>query len=218
MIVTRPRTAAEAARRALSSGYPWVGLPWQSCGECGNKTLSLRPAGFLAELLKKPVKSEMRNRDVAGRLLGIRVLVKELPPNLKRLLEMPESAIGVGVGVVGLSRASAVVMDVSNLNPNIVWELQTVKELLPPEMVILVCATGEKGALIDGTILDGRLEEDFGKGWLSRTRKVTYKIPGAGLPVIGGLLRKLRDFQPILFANSREFCTDCSTPSGRRAR
>jgi hypothetical protein len=76
------------------------------------------------------------------------------------------------------AEADAVVLDVTQLTANMETEIAILRERLPPERLVLLCATPRLGSL-PGDV-ERLLEDRLGRDHVRRAKVVTYEVPGPG--------------------------------------
>jgi hypothetical protein len=93
-----------------------------------------------------------------------------------------------------LKSADAVVVDVTELNENVRWELSQISAIVAPERVVLCCAARMGQLPIDESVLLANLVETFGRDEFERMHRVTYSVPAALPGWIEFFDQRIRDF------------------------
>lgn len=76
-----------------------------------------------------------------------------------------------------LEQSDAVVMDVTELGDNLMWEIGTLRSKVPAGRVILVCGAKDGELMCDEEVLLEQLSLVLGDEYLSQTQRLVYNVP-----------------------------------------
>jgi hypothetical protein len=76
-----------------------------------------------------------------------------------------------------LQNADAVVIDVTDMNASVKWELVQAHRLIPPERLVLCCARKQSSCEQSQSFLINQLSDILSMSYLEKTYRVMYSIP-----------------------------------------
>ena len=95
--------------------------------------------------------------------------------------------------ILSLQSADAVVVDVTDMNANLKWELVQVHRLVPPQRVVLCCARKQSSCEHSESDLMNQLSEILSETYLEKTYRVMYSIPAKGVNWLQAFAQPLID-------------------------
>lgn len=92
-----------------------------------------------------------------------------------------------------LQNADAVVIDVTDMNASVKWELVQVHRLVPPERLVLCCARKQSSCEHSQSHLINQLSDILSMTYLEKTYRVMYSIPVKGVNLLQVFAQPLID-------------------------
>jgi hypothetical protein len=92
-----------------------------------------------------------------------------------------------------LKYADAVVVDVSEINSNVDWELTQIKSCIKPEKIVLCCAARNGKLVCNENSLIHNLESILGQDMFRKSYRLVYELPKELDGPLGFLEKKLRN-------------------------